>query len=298
MSRPGPARFDRHPPARVLAGAAAALACAIFLGQAAAQEAAFPPEHHPWAGFPVGSWKLVRTVTENLDEHGNVTNVTTTDTRTTLVGVDASSFTLRTEISIEAAGRRLETPAQTLKQGLYGEAPGQMVEAKRTGEARLMIDGRTIACELRQVVIEADGVRRTSTLHYSDKIPPFILRRETTAESAGDEPQRTTVVEVVSLDLPQRIDDELEQAMYIKTTQKLPQGTQVTLEVQVEDVPGWVVSHRASHFDTTGRLVRRSTLELLGFGYPAEAEANKEPNQPPRPRRFQRKATRRQMEMR
>ena len=86
-----------------------------------------------------------------------------------------------------------------------------------------------------------------NTLHYSNQFPPFVFRRETSVEGAADEKSgavegkpglevkpgvvgkhsvegkhSTTLVEVVALDLPQRIRGELKQASYIKTTQKLP----------------------------------------------------------------------------
>src|SRR5947208_7688474 len=52
-----------------------AIAAAIALTSAAtainaADALAFPPEHHPWGRFPVGSWKVVRTTSEALDEKG------------------------------------------------------------------------------------------------------------------------------------------------------------------------------------------------------------------------------------
>src|SRR5687768_11518295 len=84
---------------------------ALTIGQtiALAQPAAFPPEHHPWGSFPVGSWKLVRTTSETLETSGRVTNITITDTRTSLSAADASSYTLRSEISVDVAGRRIAT---------------------------------------------------------------------------------------------------------------------------------------------------------------------------------------------
>jgi hypothetical protein len=279
----------------------AALTCAVVAGSVAlcgtlpAQELPLPAQHHPWGSFPVGSWKVVRTTTERLDERGNVDDITTTDTKTTLVGVGETSYTLRTDTTIEASGRQLATPPQTATYGFYGEVPGQMIGVQRVGEAELTMDGRSIACELRQVITESDGIQRTSVLHYSDKVAPYILRRETTSKAGGDEPPRTTLVEVVSLDLPRRVEDTLEQAMYVKTTSKDASGTRVTLEVQVEDVPGWVVKHFASERNAAGRIIRRSTLELQSFGLPPEAKSEVRIDAPVRQGRFPRKAARRAM---
>ena len=72
---------------------------AIAISSAAlADELPFPRDHHPWGHFPVGSWKKVRTTAELLDDKEQVVNITTTDTTTRLVAVDATSYTLeRTE---------------------------------------------------------------------------------------------------------------------------------------------------------------------------------------------------------
>jgi hypothetical protein len=245
-----------------------ALAAAACAAVAAGQDLLFPPEHHPWGHFPVGSWKRVRTTSETLDDKGQVTNVTITDTRTTLVAADDSGYTLRTEVTVDVVGRRITTTPHVARHGYYGESPGQGLSVKRIGDASLTIDGRLIPCEVRQVVVENGSGKLTRTLHYAPQVPPFVLRRETSGEGGGDEKKNSSLVEVIALDLPQRIRGELEQASYVKITQKLPQGMKITLEVHCDDVPGGVVSHSASDSDAAGRIIRRSTLELLDFGLP------------------------------
>src|SRR5262245_25086383 len=240
-----------------------------------AQEVVFPAEHHPWARFPVNSWKVVRTRSEALDEKGQVANVTTTETRTTLVAVDTSSYTLRTDATVDVASRRVKTAGQTTKHGFYGETPGQAFDVRRAADASIDIDGRTVPCEVRQVVLAADTGKLISTLYYSSEVPPFILRRETALEGVADERRNSSVVEVVALDLPQRIRGELKQASYVKTTQKLPQGSKVTLEVHCDEIPGGVTAHWSSETDEAGQVVRRSTLELVEYSVASP------PGQPP-----------------
>jgi hypothetical protein len=234
-------------------------------GSAPAAAPAYPPDHHPWGRFPLGSWKLVRVTTETLDTLGRVANITTTDTKSTLIASDANSYTLRVESTVEAAGRRFASPVQTVKYGYYGEAPGQSLSVKNLGDTQLALDGRMVACELRQAVIETAGAKRVSTIHYSSVVPPYQLRKETTAEGAADDKKATTLVETIALDLPQRVVDEIKQATYVKTTSKYAQGAKVTLEVQCDDVPGGVVSHWASETDAAGKVIRRSTLEVTAY---------------------------------
>ena len=235
-------------------------------GAADVLETLVPAEQHAWGRFPIGSWKTVRVTSEVLDEAGRITNVTITDTKTTLIAADAASYSLRVEVTIEVAGKRFSKLPETIKHGYHGERPGQQVAVKRLGDAQVAIDGRAIDCEVRQATIEADGVKRVSNIHYCSTVWPHQFKRETTTEGGDDAQQATTVAEVVALDLPARVGGETLPAIYVKTTHKQPSGTKVTLEVQAAGIPGGVVSHSATEQDATGRMVRRSTLELLAFG--------------------------------
>src|SRR5205085_8048995 len=132
----------------------------------AADVLAFPPEHHPWGRFPVGSWKQVRITSETLDDKGHVVSLTTTDTKTTLQAVDAASYTLRTDATVDVASRLITAAPQTVRHGFYGEVPGQALGAKRTADATLTIDGRVIPCEVRQVVLGGDSGKVISTFYY------------------------------------------------------------------------------------------------------------------------------------
>src|SRR3954467_12926178 len=109
----------------VLAAAVALAAIAFGPALPAADVLSFPPEHHPWGRFPVGSSKLVRTTSEALDEKGQVVSVTVTDTRTTLVASDTSTYTLKTDATVDVASRRITAAPQTTRHGYYGEIPGQ-----------------------------------------------------------------------------------------------------------------------------------------------------------------------------
>jgi hypothetical protein len=235
---------------------------------AIAQGAAYPREHHPWGRFPAGSWKRVQTTSETLDEKGQLANTTRIETRTTLMAVDDASYSLRSDIIVDVAGRRISMTPQTARHGFYGEPAGRPLAIKELGEAPVTIDGRAIPCEVRQVAVEIDGGKLTSTLHYTSLVAPFVLRKETSLEVTADEKRNSSLVEVIALDLPQRVRGEIRPAMYVKTTQNLPQGKKVTLEVHCDDVPGGVVAHWASETDATGRVVRRSTLELLDYSLP------------------------------
>jgi len=240
---------------------------------ASAQDATFPRELHPWGRFPVGSWKRVRTTSQALDEKGQVLSESVTDTRTTLTAVGPDSYTLQTEVTVEVASRWITGLPQVTRHGFYGETPSQAVSVRKLPDAPLTIDGRTVNCQVRQVVLASEGGKLIHTLHLADQVPPFILRRESTLENGqNEEKRRTAMIEVIALDLPFRIGGELKSASLIKTTQFLPRGSKTTFEIHCVDVPGGVAAHWATETNGGGRVIRRSTLELLDFGIPSGEE--------------------------
>src|SRR5262245_54060065 len=105
--------------------------CTISSGQ----ESAYSRDHHAWVRFPIGSWKLVRTSAESIDDKGQITNPSSTDTRATLLGADDAAYTLRSEITVNIAGRRIAMTPQTVKHGYYGEPAGRPLAIKQLGEA-------------------------------------------------------------------------------------------------------------------------------------------------------------------
>jgi hypothetical protein len=260
---------------RILLISLFALAATLPAGDCAGQEPALLQKQHPWARFPVGSWKSVRVVSETLDENGIVANTIRTETKTTLVAADAQSYSLRIESTVEVAGKRFASQPQVVKHGYYGETAGQSVTVKKLADEELVIDGRSVPSEVRQATYEADGVTRSSKIYYSSRISPYQLRRETTTEGVPEEQGIKTTVETVAIALPQKVLSEVHPAAYLKTTRKSPQGTKVTLEAHCDNVPGGVVSHSSSDTDASGHTIRRSTLELIDYaigGHPATAD--------------------------
>jgi hypothetical protein len=104
------------------------------------------------------------------------------------------------------------------------------------------------------------------TLHYSTTVPPYVLERQcvvTDAEGKGTPSETDTAV--IALDMPVRVKGELRDGSYVRTVQKNGKTTVTTLATVVPDVPGGVVSHSSKEVDKNGRLLRRSTLELIDY---------------------------------
>ena len=88
---------------------------------ALAQKTGIPAEHHSWGRFKPGAWKLVRVLTEALDENGLVTSTSSTKTKTTLISVDKDGVTLEVKVEVETSGTQFESQPEIRRLGFHGE---------------------------------------------------------------------------------------------------------------------------------------------------------------------------------
>jgi hypothetical protein len=211
----------------------------------------------------------VRVASESLDASGRVVSMTVTETRSTLIAATPDDFTLRVEVVLEVGGKRFPPQVQTVKHGYHGETADQKVTTKKVGDGEVVVNGKRIPCEIRQITISGEDAVRESKVSYSPTTPPYQLKRETTTATktpGGEETTASsTVVDVVALELPHLVLGEIKTSAAVRTVHKHAKGTSVTLEAHCDDVPGGVVSHAASESDQAGHVIRRSTLELVDY---------------------------------
>ena len=239
----------------------------------AAEEPGIAARHHAWARFKPGAWKLVRVVTESLDENGSVIGVNVTETKTSLLSVQPDGVTLEVEVGVEVGGKQFDGQPQCLKQGFHGELAGGEVKFQPAAAAEVSIEDQKVPCHSQQVEVIGSSSRTTVSVFFSDSLAPYILRRQSkTTDASGGEVLSETLSEVVALNMPQRVLTEIKNVACIKTVQKTPKGAVTNLAMSSPDVPGGVVYQTTKETDKSGRLIRRSTLELVNFGNRPEIE--------------------------
>jgi len=242
------------------------LAASLFAGWAQGATVV-APEHHPWARFRPGAWKLVRVVTETLDEQGRVSSTSITETKTTLLKVEQDGAVLEVRVTVEVAGKRFEVEPQVIKQGFHGELVCPELKVKETTPGQVTVEGRKIPCQIVAIECSSASSKTATNVYYSKSVPPFVLKRESvTAGLDGSDVQNETAAETMALDMPFRVMSETYATALTRTVQKLPKGTTTTWANTTTDVPGGVISHSSKEVDADGRLVRRSTLELVDYG--------------------------------
>lgn len=231
---------------------------------ACAQEALIPPERHAWAKFPIGSWKRMKVTRETYDERG-VPTISIEEIKTTIVGVAENNYKLLGEHTTEFGGRKLLQSSQEVVYGYSGEKNAETVESiKDLGERELVLNGRKILCEVRQAIILGEDMSRTAvTVHYSRDVFPHALKREFGAP--GDGAAAATVEQVISVGMPYQVLQQPRSAAFVLTRQKLPTYSRETMEVTCDDVPGGIVDQWRKEIDSSGKLLRRLTFELVDY---------------------------------
>jgi hypothetical protein len=242
----------------------------------ATASAPWPPQIHPWGDFQPGAWKCVRVTTENFNDQGLLVSTNLCDSKTILVGRDDQSVTLKIQVGTEAGGKRLDGQTRTVRQGLHGEMLGPALRAKEPVAGQVDVEDRKIPCQIREVESIGPTAKTAVTLDYSPDVTPYLLkRRSVTTDLTSKQVLSDVSTTVLALDMPFKFQGALLSAAYVKTIQKTPQGTTITLAVVCPKIPGGIVSHASKELDADGRLIRRSTLELLDYG------AEPEPDPPP-----------------
>jgi hypothetical protein len=230
---------------------------------------------NPWGKFEVGAWKRIRVTAESFNEQGTLASTNTCDSKITLYDVGDDSLTLEIQACDEIAGKRVERGPKMDKQGFHGEILSPNLKIQESTAGQVEIDDRKIPCQVLKLVSSDASSQTATSIYFSTKLDPHILKRESkTTDLEGKNVLSETTATLLSLDMPHLLDDEIHSAAYLKTVQKTQKGTVVTMAILCPDVPGGIVSHSSKELDTNGRLVRRSTLELLDYGSEPEKDRN------------------------
>ena len=163
-----------------------------------------------------------------------------------------------------------------IRRGYNGETDGQNVSVKRVGDAGVFINGSKVPCEVRQITVNGEEGKRVITVHYSQRIAPYVLRRETTAiDTDGKPTDVTSQVDVVAVDMPFKVKGEQKTCSTVRVIHQQGKASILTIEFHCPEIPGAVVSHTSKETDESGRVIRRSTLELVdsGIGSGEDADA-------------------------
>ena len=252
-----------------------------------------PNEHHCWGRFTPGAWCLARIVTQSFDKDGKLLGTTTTVERVTLVSVRRGYATLRIESVLEVGGKTFAAPVRTVSQGYHGEEIGNRTNLEELGAGNAHVEGNPIACQVKQYQIQNDDHRKQVRVYYSNQVAPYILRRETITTLGNDpEPTYQNALQVVALDRPHEVLDQIKSTSHLETVKKNGKSITTTAAIHARDIPGEVVSYQSNEKDKEGHLIRQSHMELIDYGYSEPEDELQETHR--RSRRKDKRRSRRQ----
>ena len=256
----------------------------LAAGTGVGQDGGISRKHDPWGRFEPGAWKLVRVVTETLDEKGLVVSTSNKETTSILTAVGKDGVTLEVQTTVEVAGKRFDAEPQVVKLGFHGEILAKDLKVQPPVEGSATVEGRKIPCRVYALESAGPTSKSVTKVYYSDSVAPYVLRRESlTTDSGGETTLSETTVEVEARDMPWKLLNHRKPATMIKTTQKHAKGTIVTWEIASPEVPGGVFAHTSKETDKNGRVTRRSTLGPGGFRHAVRGRRPPGHGRPPPP---------------
>ncbi|MEM6330537.1 MAG: hypothetical protein AAF790_09835, partial [Planctomycetota bacterium] len=222
------------------------------------------PTRHPWARYPIGAWRELRTVTESFDLSGKLLGRSEATRIDTLIEVSATTYTLQTVSTVNIGGKDLRGGTQQTTLSLLSDAPVRVVAVSPLPAANVNLNGRVAPCTRWLLESGAGPGRRLETIYYNASLAPFVLRREASSvdgQGASVELQKTTAV--VRLDVPISLEGGIVPGRHVSIESQLASGSLSALEVRSDVVPGGLVSASRTERDTAGRRVRWETTQLV-----------------------------------
>jgi len=248
----------------------ALVAVAAFLSLCADSAVADAPqwnasvETHAWTRFGPRVWKQTQVQTDWYDGAGKVKRTTTTETRTQVIDVGRRTYSLCVATEVEVAGRSMPPKPKTITRSIGPDVDSSDV----VGHEPLTINGQEFQTDVIQFVVSQGDDKQTGTVYYAADAEPHVLKRVSVTKGIGSDAIKSeTTVTVTDVGVVRDILGEMKPTWSVTTIVKHNDVLIVTREVKCDDVPGELVASVTEERDREGQLVRRSELELVGYGF-------------------------------
>lgn len=238
------------------------IACIVVLcpGQSSARE------YQDWLGFGKGSWRKERIVSEALDKQtGKVIETSVTETTKTLISRNKKSVTLKIVSTVDVAGKKFDSQPTMVTYFLHGQQADEPVVVDQLDSEKIKIENKEYSCHVRRVTISGAETKRVVTSYYTDSKSRFILQRKIAAYDQDGESKFTSYLVVIGLEMPEQVLGEIKSATHLRTVHKNQKSTTTTFSIRCRNVPGEIVSSSVKETDTSGQVMRRSTMRLVEY---------------------------------
>lgn len=130
-----------------------------------------------WGAFRPGSW--IRTRTTGITYEGKKTAHNVTETKSTLVRVDADRVVVRREVVVKMGTVNHVKPAEMIQYDFFGIPLTHNTETTSLAPSTISVARKMIPCQVRKVEQRSEQQREETILWYSSVVKPYVLQRET-----------------------------------------------------------------------------------------------------------------------
>ncbi|MEX2188490.1 MAG: hypothetical protein WD875_16900 [Pirellulales bacterium] len=222
-------------------------------------------EFDDWRRFEDGSWCEIRTISETLDEQGEVVSTTTSTALFTLAHATDDEVTLDLAAgTVEYGGKSFAVPAAKLVLHPFGRSEGEKITivdlpVQSTAGAE-NVAGRS----LKAVIAGDEGTREITTVfrNASARLPERRIVK--TFDAKGDSVSTSTTDEYLA-NFPYPARNGLRSTTYYGTLYRNHKVSSTAIVAKSADVPGQLVSATTIERDASGRIFRRTSQELVDY---------------------------------
>jgi len=231
-----------------------------------------PKEHHEWGRFAEGASRRVRVVTEYF-KNDQIVRSSTAETTVILRHADEEEAVLEICTAFDRLGiARVDKGVPRVDTLTYnGPFSGRKVKVQRKGSRIIRIGDEKFETEVRLITMGDSDKKWVSEVCYSATVAPYVLWRKNQAGTA-DKAINTTTVDVVALGMPfslQRASAETPEILttsHLRTVSQGAEGKTVSFEIRSEKIPGGIVFLSSKKLDLAGRIIQRTTVQLIDYG--------------------------------
>ena len=144
----------------------------------AAEQFLLPGAKHPWARFPVGSWRQILVTTETFDEAGKLISRNETTQQESLQSVSEDRYELNVQATVDLVGKRIVGQWITRVLHTATDGAGQVVESRRLEDQSVRLATGEVNCQVWDVLYRDDARSLVDRIFYSPEQFPYVLRRE------------------------------------------------------------------------------------------------------------------------
>jgi hypothetical protein len=227
-----------------------------------------PPQNHPWARFPVGSWREIETTTETFDEQGQVFGRSVTTQKEILKAVANDSYVIDVQATVDVAGKRIAGPWNTRVLRLSTDRTGALFSSSQLPDEAIELKSGAVNCRVYEVQYSDESRNMCDRMFFSPDVFPFVFRRETFERSESSSPINPPedTLTIVANSVPMEWQGRILGCASQQTLRRREKGKFQSFSLLSPEVPGAEIRCHSTDFDSSGRRIRWSIQRLLAFG--------------------------------